>query len=246
LPIVIFSDLDGTLLDAKTYSFEAARPALDHIKLLRIPLILVSSKTRAEMEAWRELLDNHDPFIVENGGAVVMPDETIALGDPYEELVAVLQDASLESNCPVRGFHQMDDREVSQICGLPLDHARRARQREYDEPFEIPNRSPERAAMLLGAIEARGKRWTRGGRFYHITGNNDKGRAVRMLIARYPGARTIGTGDAWNDVSMLSAVDVPIALPSPDLDRIREAVPAARVASAPGPEGWNAALLELL
>jgi len=137
LPLVIFSDLDGTLLDAQTYSFEAARPALERIRHLHIPLILVSSKTRAEMEAWRELLDNHDPFIVENGGAVVLPHQTIVFGDPYKELVAVLQEASKESNCLVRGFHQMDDRAVSESCGLSLDHARRARQREYDEPFEI-------------------------------------------------------------------------------------------------------------
>src|SRR5689334_2857850 len=104
------------------------------------------------MEVWRERLDNHDPFIVENGGAVVMPNETIVFGDPYEELVAVLQDASKESNCHVRGFHQMDDREVSEICGLPLDQAGMARRREYDEAFEILDGSPERAAALLRAI----------------------------------------------------------------------------------------------
>ena len=250
MSIVIFSDLDGTLLDARTYSFEAARPALERIRQLRIPLILSSSKTRAEMEAWRERLGNHDPFIVENGGAVVIPgpddDETIVSGDPYAELVAALRAAAGESGCAVRGFHELDDREVSEICGLPLEDARRARQREYDEPFEIPDGSPERVAALLAAIEAHDKRWTQGGRFYHITGDNDKGRAVRTLIARYPGARTVGIGDAWNDVPMLSAVDMPIVLPSSDVDRIQGAVPARPVAPAPGPEGWNAALLDLL
>jgi mannosyl-3-phosphoglycerate phosphatase len=250
LSIVIFSDLDGTLLGARTYSFEAARPALERIRQLRIPLILSSSKTRAEMEAWRERLDNHDPFIVENGGAVVIPgpggDETIVSGDPYAELVAALRAAAQESGCAVRGFHELDDREVSEISALPLDDARRARQREYDEPFEIPDGSPERVKALLAAIEAHGKRWTRGGRFYHITGDNDKGRAVRTLIERYPGSSTVGIGDAWNDVPLLGAVDVPIVLPSADVERIRAVVPTARVASALGPAGWNAALLDLL
>jgi mannosyl-3-phosphoglycerate phosphatase len=247
LAIVIFSDLDGTLLDARTYSFEPARPALARIRRLQIPLILVSSKTRAEMEAWRELLDNHDPFIVENGGKIVLPQgDTIAFGDPYPELVEALRAAAAESGCRVRGFHELDDSAVAGICGLPLDHARRARQREFDEPFEILDRSKDRIAALLAAIEARGKRWTRGGRFYHITGNNDKGLAVRTLAARYPGAKSIGIGDAWNDVPMLLAVDVPIVLPSADTERMRSAVPGAMVAPAPGPEGWNAALLELL
>lgn len=246
MAIVIFSDLDGTLLDARTYSFEAARPALERIRQLRIQLILSSSKTRAEMEAWRERLDNHDPFIVENGGAIVMPAETIVFGDPYAELVESLRAAAAESGCAVRGFNELDDREVSEICGFPMDDARRARSREYDEPFEILDRSRERIAALLRAIEARGKRWTRGGRFYHITGNNDKGRAVRTLAARYPGARTVGIGDAWNDVPLLREVDIPIVLPSVDVERMRAAVPGARVAPAPGPEGWNTALLELI
>jgi mannosyl-3-phosphoglycerate phosphatase len=246
LAIVIFSDLDGTLLDARTYSFEAARPALERIRQLRIPLILSSSKTRAEMEAWRDRLDNHDPFIVENGGAIVMPAETIVFGDPYAELVEALRAAAEESGCAVRGFNELDDREVSEICGFPLDDARRARLREYDEPFEILDRSRERIAALLRAIKARGKRWTRGGRFYHITGNNDKGPAVRTLAARYPGSRTVGIGDAWNDVPLLREVDIPIVLPSADVERMRTAVPGARVAPAPGPEGWNAALVELL
>jgi mannosyl-3-phosphoglycerate phosphatase len=48
--LVIFTDLDGTLLDRNTYSFEPALPALHLIRQKDIPLILTSSKTRAEIE----------------------------------------------------------------------------------------------------------------------------------------------------------------------------------------------------
>ncbi|MFN3479436.1 MAG: HAD hydrolase family protein, partial [Thermodesulfovibrionales bacterium] len=61
--LIIFTDLDGTLLDARTYSFE---PAIASLKLLRekdIPLIICSSKTRKEIEYYRERLDNHHPFV---------------------------------------------------------------------------------------------------------------------------------------------------------------------------------------
>ena len=70
---VIFTDLDGTLLDRETYTWEAARPALDRVKRQGIPWVLVTSKTRGEVEFWRRCLGNEHPFIVENGGAVFVP-----------------------------------------------------------------------------------------------------------------------------------------------------------------------------
>lgn len=72
--IVIFTDLDGTLLNPKTYSFEAALPALTLIRKNNIPLILCSSKTMAEIEVYRERLYNIHPFISENGGGINIPD----------------------------------------------------------------------------------------------------------------------------------------------------------------------------
>lgn len=72
-PIVIFTDLDGSLLDAKTYSFDAAGEALNALRVRNVPLILVSSKTRAEIERLRNTLDHPHPFVSENGGGVFIP-----------------------------------------------------------------------------------------------------------------------------------------------------------------------------
>ena len=71
--LIVFTDLDGSLLDSTTYSFKAATPALNALREQGIPLVLVSSKTRAEMEPLRQRLGHCDPFIVENGGAVFVP-----------------------------------------------------------------------------------------------------------------------------------------------------------------------------
>lgn len=50
-PLIILPDLDGTLLDPRhAYSFQEALPALKAINHRHIPLILCSSKTRAEIE----------------------------------------------------------------------------------------------------------------------------------------------------------------------------------------------------
>ena len=70
---LIFSDLDGSLLDHYTYSFEPAKACLGMLETVNIPVVLVSSKTRKEIEALREVLGNTHPFIVEKGAAVFVP-----------------------------------------------------------------------------------------------------------------------------------------------------------------------------
>lgn len=71
--LIIFTDLDGTLLHPMTYSFEEAMPALKLCRERGIPLILCSSKTRAEIEVYRQRLKNEHPFIPENGGGIFIP-----------------------------------------------------------------------------------------------------------------------------------------------------------------------------
>ncbi len=71
--LVIFTDLDGSLLDADTYRYDAARAALEELTACQVPLVLCTSKTWAEVEPLRQELGNTDPFIVENGGGVYIP-----------------------------------------------------------------------------------------------------------------------------------------------------------------------------
>ena len=260
----IFTDLDGTLLDHATYSYEAAKPALLRARHLSVPLVFVSSKTRAEIEALRRVLGNADPFISENGGALFIPDAyfpfcidgavscagsvAIEFGEPYHKLVQVLDDASRESGCRIIGFHQMSVEEIAERCSLPVEQAMLAARREYDEPFEILD--DLRRDALLNEIEARGKRWTKGGRFYHITGNNDKGAAVRRLSElyshRHKDFQSVGLGDSLNDIPMLEAVNIPVLIRSHSVGELRAVVPGARVSRLSGPQGWNEAVLDLL
>jgi mannosyl-3-phosphoglycerate phosphatase len=85
IPLVVFTDLDGTLLDHATYFFEPARPALDALAEAGIPVVLCTSKTRAETGRWRAALGNADPFIVENGGAAFVPADYFGPGAGYDK-----------------------------------------------------------------------------------------------------------------------------------------------------------------
>lgn len=94
---VLFTDLDDCLLDCDSSSFDQARSALGFFRSARTPVILVSGKTRAEIEPLRERLDHHDPFIVENGAAVYVPLETF---DFTPESLALLRPGDREPDCP--------------------------------------------------------------------------------------------------------------------------------------------------
>jgi mannosyl-3-phosphoglycerate phosphatase len=262
---VVFTDLDGTLLDRETYSWEPARPALDRLRRHGVPWIFVTSKTRAEVELLRQRLGNEHPFIVENGGAAFVPHgyfpftipaaattrdgyDVIEFGAPYGILTSALDGAAQESGCRVQSFHQMTVGEIAAACDLPPAEAALAKQREYDEPFTALD--PAGDAILLAALTARGFRTTRGGRFYHVCGDNDKAVAVRALRDLYERAggpvATIGLGDGWNDLPFLEAVDTAVVIRSPWAAEMQARLPRALLTKYDGPRGWNQAVLDLL
>ena len=260
---LVVTDLDGTLLDCETYSFAEVAPGLESLTQRGTPLVLCTSKTRVEVEFWRKRLDNRDPFIVENGGAVFVPATSLPgpiiapahwgeysvweLGTPYPDLVRALQEASRKTRCRVRGFFDMTVQEVAEACQMTPAEAALAKDRGYDEPFLILDAA--RTDFLLAAIRESGGHWTRGGRFYHITGDNDKAKAVCLLVELYRKAQfdvfTIGLGDGLNDASFLNLVDLPILIRSPFIDQLMAKVSRGIATEFPGPRGWNEAILRI-
>ena len=232
--LVLFTDLDGTLLEATTYQFDAARPALARLRGQAIPVVTCTSKTRAEVEALRKKLGNHDPFIVENGGALYIPDgyfkstpagsiirdgyRVIEMGVPYSRLQEGLRFIERQVGMSLVGFGDMTVEDIAKATGLSLQDAELARQREYDEPFLIEHthlwrRSVRRAAQRLGLTVIP------GGRFFHLVGGTDKGRACRVLIDLYRkewgSVFTAAIGDSLNDLPMLEVVDWPFLVERP-------------------------------
>lgn len=260
---IVFTDLDGTLLDER-YSWAAAGPALELLARDGVPWVMVSSKTRAEMEQIRADIGHVHPFVVENGGAAYIPEgyfgarvpdatrrdgyEVLPWGTAYPRLVRLLEEAAALAQCRVRGFHTMSIADVAAATGLPDERAALAKEREYGEPFLVDD--PERLPALLSAIERAGHRWTHGGRFYHLCGNNDKAVAVEALThlfrRQYGAIHTVGLGDSLNDLPFLRVVQTAVVVRSarpqaPPLD-----VPGALRTRQAGPAGWNEAVLDLL
>ncbi|WP_051371748.1 HAD hydrolase family protein [Leisingera aquimarina] len=72
VPLLLFSDLDGTLLSHENYSWEPARPALTALKRAGAGVILATSKTAAEVAPLRQSMGlGRWPAIVENGAGLL-------------------------------------------------------------------------------------------------------------------------------------------------------------------------------
>lgn len=220
MSLVVFSDLDGTLLDRETYLWEAARPAVELMKRKRIPLILCTSKTRVEVEHLRRELGINDPFIVENGSAIVYDDgSVIELGLPYAEI----RERLLRTGLSFSGYGDLPLSEICRLTGLDAEGARRAARREYSETLFAWQEG------LDTALASQGLCGVQGTRFFTVTGKGvDKGRAVRRLLAKLreddPDLRSIGLGDSPNDASMLAEVDVPILVQQPGGEAVEDTI----------------------
>jgi len=264
---LVFTDLDGTLLDHDTYRWDEAGPALALCAELDVPVVLVSSKTRAEMDVLRRELGLGSPFISENGGGIFFPQKSAAepppdallddglwkwsLGPPYRDVVAALHEIREELGWDIRGFSDMTVPEISRLTGLDPERARLAAMREYDEPFIAPRPQGSGMDALIGAASRRGLLVTEGGRFHHLHGPCDKGEAVEKLSRWYEKAygpvKSMALGDSPNDFTMLKRVDYPVLVRScreyPGFD---EEFADLRTTREKGPAGWNAAVTALL
>lgn len=264
--LVVFADVDGTILDLDTYEAGPARQALRTCAALGLAVVFVSSKTRQELEKLRIFLGNRDPFACENGGALYLPRSDwqrpenakpwgpywrIVLGRPRSELVAALRNAAARTGVFVRAFHEMGTEELAEVTGLTPAEARGAQEREFDEPFLVPVEDARAVLRLVKELEGRGYGYSRGGRFHHVSGKHDKGDAARILRRlfrmRRPCARFAAFGDAEADLPMLREADYPYLVRRPDGGvGVSDRFPGLRVTRAAGPRGFVEGLGELL
>lgn len=271
--LLIFTDLDATLLDHHTYSYGEAMPALTKIREHGIPLVIVSSKTRAEIEPMKELRSLSKVFVVENGSAVFLDRDfapppgiqaelkcgyrVIVLGRRYREIIDALHTArSLWSLCnaTVTGFFDMTIEEIAGFTGLDPDSAARAKEREFSEPF-IFKGSKSDLILLRETLKERSITVIEGGKLYHAQGSADKGIAARRVMEIYRYAypeiswKSVALGDGPNDAELLRSADVAVVIREPDgslMDYTPSPSQQVITPASPGPAGWNEAVLHII
>ncbi len=256
---IIFTDLDGTLLNHDTYSFKKAMPALKQIKKKKIPLVICTSKTKAEIEHYIKKLKNNRPFVSENGAAIFIPKDyfnfkfkyakkdkkyyIIEYGTQYKKLRNFLRSIKKNKKLKIKGFGDMTIKEISQDCGLSLREAKLAKKRDYIEPFKFEGN----LNLLKKLIKNKKLNYSKGANYHYVMGKNDKGKAVKELIRlykkRYKNIKTIALGDNLNDVPMLKEVDDAYWVQKIDKSYENNKFKHAR---GIGPEGWNRIILKVI
>ncbi len=261
---IVFTDLDGTLLDHHTYSWEAARPGLDILRERNIPLVLVSSKTFDEMAILHGELKCNAPFIFENGGGIAWKKEPPGESGPFRLEITGKPARQLAEDFPriekLLGFSgkplaDMTPEEVARETGLPFERARLARMRRASLPFILTVNDPgfqidlEKARDLLAET---GLTLTRGGRFYHLIARGaTKGSAIEMVLDHYTEIShgehriSVGIGDSENDLAMLKVVQKPFLVRRHDGTYCKTDLPGIVTTEETGPAGFTEAMKSL-
>lgn len=241
---IIFTDLDGTLLNHEDYTFDEAKEMLGFIKENNIPLIFTTSKTKQECEVLQEKTGIDSPFIVENGACIFgLEGGDIQLGLHYTEIRKFIDE--VKDAFDVKPFSHMEIKDVMAYTDFSYDLAKMAKERDFSEPFLI--RDERKLTALEKLAEERGMKILKGGRFYHCVGmHQDKGEAVKKVLPFFKGAHSIGLGDNYNDIDMLRVVDTPILIPHHEGKYIDVTLPNILKAPYKGSLGWNEMLKKVL
>jgi mannosyl-3-phosphoglycerate phosphatase len=267
---VVFSDIDGTLIDIFTGQFNKTIKFMNQLREYGIPLILCSSKTEAEQIELRRRANVSDPFIVENGGAVIIPlgyfenmsnyeskysvmetgnFQIIELGKPASQIKSALQKIRASSQFKFKSLSDLSIDEISIVTKMSTDAVSRMIQRKYSETIvEIKN---DDLPGFVTKVQDFGLKVIFGGRFFDITGGNDKGTAVKILVDLYRrkyGGDVVffGIGDSKNDESMLKFVDFPMLVQRPDGTWYDMKVDGLNKLNGIGPDGWILGFNEII
>ncbi|MFT6924452.1 MAG: mannosyl-3-phosphoglycerate phosphatase [Psychromonas sp.] len=265
---LIFTDLDGTLLDHYTYQTDSADKTIAQLKEKNIPIIPNTSKTLDEVLLIREDLKLDSPFIIENGAAVYIPVNYFSeqpLGSRLENgfwvksfcqkrdfWLSLLNLNAPQFSAHFRGFSQMSAQQLADLTGLSLTDAGLAKRRQYGEPLEWLG-DQQSQANFIKQMKLSGANVLAGGRFLHISGNCDKGQAQSWLAQQYKINQaeqvftTIALGDSHNDTAMLEAADVAVLVRSPAHDfPTLQRVTDVYFSREYGPAGWAECLQKII
>jgi len=259
---VVFSDIDGTLIDIFTGHFSKTKKFVRELVRIKIPVVLCSSKTKAEQVLIRKEAGLPDPFIVENGGAIYIPlgyfedfpeaiskyrvktignFKVIELGKQAAQIRSDLQSIRDDYNLEFKGISDFSIDKISKLTDMSHEAVSRMIQREYGETILEINKND--LQYFVTKVEELGLKVIFGGRFFDITGGNDKATAVKILIELYRqkykcDVAFFGIGDSKNDESMLKIVDYPMLVQRMDKTWQPINVDGLNRLEGIGPEGW--------
>lgn len=248
-PFAVFTAVDGTLLDARTFEPGASRAAVRRLVAAGIPVIPVSVMTLDEIAPLAADLGLQQVMVIEAGGAIARWNgkewAVEPCGPPAESLLDVIREIEDRSGANLLMYSALPETDASRLSGRSGEMLRASARRCFTEPFVVESGDIDtvrEAAATIGFSVRRGRR------FLHLCRESDAGDAFTRVREELRCDTAVALGSAAVDGEFMARADVAIIIPAPDGDpdpELLTMLPKARIAPAPGPEGWAAAVDEV-
>ena len=249
--IIIFTDLDGTLLDRDTFKFDKIIGYLKDLILKDIYIIPNSSKTRQEVEFFNKELDENLSYVVENGAAIYNLNlinssfpEKISLSRETSEILKIFEKkVSIKFRSKCKFIDKLSIDKQLKIFGLSKQKIRFALNREYTIPLLFDGSKNEKTSLFKSVSDA-GLSLQEGGRVINLCDKVSKAQAMKKVIKIFKKISkeeliTIGVGDNFNDLEMLKNSDIPCLVFNDKFTMEKININNCLVSNKPAPEGWE-------
>ena len=234
MSLIIFTGLDEMLLSVNELDYQPITAAFQELQQKNIPVIPVTTRTRAEVEELLAKFNLITSFIVEHGSGIFLPPNNSnftspqtsvldnyhlhQLGCSYTEARAGLKVVQEEINKILRGFGDLDEGNIQSLIDCSKAAARKAKAREFSEYFLTPNKLEIK--QLQEIAEEYGFKILPGDNLSLIIGQGASNRqAIQWLVENHQATadktlQTIGLGCTEQDLAMLETVDIPVIIPT--------------------------------
>ena len=230
MKFLIFSDLDGTFLNHNTYSYGSLKNYINNLDL-EFELIFVTSKTFEEILDIQNKLNINHPFIAENGACIFFPPGYLKLttktqknffiyNNYYcykmsnlksEDLINYFSD--LKKKYKFSFYNELSNERLCELTKLRLREVEKSKNRLFTNPIFWNDTSEKLLNFKSDVMKInKGLKILKGGRFFHISDNYNKAKAVKNFIKTIKSISkdkflTVSLGDSENDVCMLESTD---------------------------------------
>ena len=247
--ILIFTDLDGSLLHRDTFKFEEIKDYIKQLLSKGIFIIPNTSKTEKEILEFNNELGSNLPYICENGAAIKglellnsnLPKELI-LSKEKNNITKIFEKSvpiDLQSKC--KWLSNMDKKKQSSIFGLKDEQLKMALDRKYTIPFIFEGRKNEKN-KLFKIVKNKELALQEGGRVINLTDKVNKAKALQVFVRFYKkyqkNVKTIAVGDNYNDLEMLKISDFPCLVFNDQFTLDEIPINNLIITNKPSPEGW--------
>ena len=248
--IIIFTDLDGSLLDKDTFEFHEIEDYFRDLVSKGIKIIPNSSKTKAELSNFNKQYNLNLSFIAENGSSIHglnlihanLP-EKVSLSRPTNQIYEIYNEnisSDLKNN--ITFISKLNIKEQQEIFGLPLDKIKLALKRNNSLPIQFNGNEFEKNEFIKIMNNA-GLAVQTGGRIMNICDKVNKSEAIIKTLELISNEIqndiiTIGVGDNQNDIAMLKETDYSCLVKNDNFDSSLINIDNLIKSSEPSPLGW--------